>query len=99
MRDLQPDILVFADSHSEAVPRNMDALATRPGWRILDAVRDRKFAVISDAVNRPAPRIVSAIEDLAAKLHPEAFAGSIRGELNRGVHTTISGDRSVLCAR
>jgi hypothetical protein len=24
-------------------------------------------------VNRPAPRIVSAIEDLAAKLHPEAF--------------------------
>jgi hypothetical protein len=25
-------------------------------------------------VNRPAPRIVSAIEDLAAKLHPEAFS-------------------------
>ena len=38
-------------------------------------MRDRKFAVISDAVNRPAPRIVSAIEDLAGKLHPEAFAG------------------------
>jgi iron complex transport system substrate-binding protein len=71
---LQPEVLVFADSHSEAVPRNMDALATRPGWRILDSVRDRKFAVISDAVNRPAPRIVSAIEDLAEKLHPEAFA-------------------------
>ncbi|PYT62288.1 MAG: hypothetical protein DMG35_07890, partial [Acidobacteria bacterium] len=31
-------------------------------------------AVISDAVNRPAPRIVSAIEDLARQLHPEAFA-------------------------
>jgi hypothetical protein len=48
-------------------------LAERPGWRILNAVRDHKFAVISDAVNRPAPRIVSAIEDLAAKLHPEVF--------------------------
>jgi iron complex transport system substrate-binding protein len=71
---LQPEVLVFADSHSEATPRNMETLATRPGWRILDAVRNRKFAVISDAVNRPAPRIVSAIEDLAAKLHPEAFA-------------------------
>jgi len=72
---LQPEVLVFADSHSEATPRNMDTLATRPGWRILDAVRYNQFAVISDAVNRPAPRIVSAIEDLAAKLHPEAFAG------------------------
>jgi hypothetical protein len=29
--------------------------------------------VISDAVNRPAPRIISAIEDLARQLHPDAF--------------------------
>ena len=29
--------------------------------------------VLSDAVNRPAPRIVSAIEDLARQLHPDAF--------------------------
>ena len=71
---LQPEILVFADSHSESAPINMDVLVTRPAWRILNAVRDRKYAVISDAVNRPAPRIVSAIEDLAQKLHPEAFA-------------------------
>lgn len=71
---LQPEVLVFAESHSEGAPRNFEALATRPAWKILDAVRERKFAVISDAVNRPAPRIVSAIEDLAAKLHPEAFA-------------------------
>jgi hypothetical protein len=40
----------------------------------LDAVRNRHFAIVSDAVNRPAPRIVSAIEDLARQLHPEAFA-------------------------
>jgi iron complex transport system substrate-binding protein len=71
---LQPEFLIFADSHSEKVPQNFEVLATRPAWRILDAVRNRNYAVISDAVNRPAPRIVSAIEDLAAKLHPEAFA-------------------------
>jgi hypothetical protein len=41
----------------------------------LNAVRDRNFAVISEAVNRPAPRIVTAIEELAEKLHPEAFGG------------------------
>ena len=71
---LQPDFLVFAASHSEAGQNDFDVLAERPGWRGLDAVRNRRFAVISDAVNRPAPRIVSAIEDLARQLHPEAFA-------------------------
>ncbi len=70
---LQPDFLVFAASHSEAGQNDFDVLAQRPGWRGLDAVRNRHFAVISDAVNRPAPRIVSAIEDLARQLHPEAF--------------------------
>ena len=70
---LQPDYLVFASSHSESAARDFDALAARPGWRILDAVRNRRYAVISDAVNRPAPRIVSAIEELARQLHPEAF--------------------------
>jgi iron complex transport system substrate-binding protein len=73
MARLQPDFLVFADSHSEPAAREMEMLATLPGWRVLDAVSNRRYAVISDAVNRPAPRIVSAIEDLARQLHPEAF--------------------------
>jgi iron complex transport system substrate-binding protein len=73
---LQPEFLVFAASHSEAGLRDFEALVDRPGWRILEAVRDRRFAVISDAVNRPAPRIVSAIEDLAHQLHPAAFPES-----------------------
>jgi iron complex transport system substrate-binding protein len=71
---LQPDFLVFAASHSESVSPTVEALATLPGWSIVDAVTNRRFAVISDAVNRPAPRIVSAIEDLARQLHPGAFA-------------------------
>lgn len=69
---LQPDYLVFASSHSDGA-HDFEMIADRPGWRILDAVRNRRYAVISDAVNRPAPRIVSAIEDLARQLHPEAF--------------------------
>ena len=71
---LQPDFLVFAASHSDAPQNDFDFLADRPGWRGLDAVRHRRFAIISDAVNRPSPRIVSAIEDLARDLHPEVFA-------------------------
>jgi iron complex transport system substrate-binding protein len=71
---LQPEFLVFADSHSESAAREVDTLATLPGWKILNAVSNRRYAVISDAVNRPTPRIVSAIEELARHLHPEAFA-------------------------
>jgi len=70
---LQPDYLVFAASHSEASPPGLEALSTLPGWRIMDAVGNHRYAVISDAVNRPAPRIVSAIEELARQLHPDAF--------------------------
>jgi iron complex transport system substrate-binding protein len=73
---LQPDYLVFAASHSEAAARDFDTLADRPGWHLLDAVHNRHYAVISDAINRPAPRIVSAIEDLARQLHPASFQES-----------------------
>jgi len=73
---LQPDFLVFAETHADNGRTQFDVLAERPGWRGLDAVRNRRFAVISDAVNRPAPRIVTAIEDLARQLHPEAFPHS-----------------------
>ena len=70
---LQPEFLIFTESHSQTSMPGIDALAQLPGWRILDAVRNRRYVTISDAVNRPAPRIVSAIEDLAHQLHPEAF--------------------------
>lgn len=74
---LDPDIIVFASSHSESVVQTFDTLATRAGWRSLTAVRERRFAVISDAVNRPAPRLIAAVEELARQLHPAAFAAPV----------------------
>ena len=73
---IQPDFLVFATSHTESTPINIDALAESPGWRILDAVRNRRYAVTSEAIERTAPRIVTAIADLARQFHPEAFEKS-----------------------
>lgn len=70
---LQPEYLVFASNHSEAVENDMKALAQKPGWSVMDAVRNRQIAVISDAINRPGPRIVEAVEELARQLHPEVF--------------------------
>lgn len=69
----QPDFLIFAQSHAPDGSVDTDALAKRPGWRGLEAIRNHRIAVISEAVNRPAPRIISAIESLARQLHPEAF--------------------------
>jgi iron complex transport system substrate-binding protein len=71
---LQPDFLIFAEAHPDDARHTTDTLGALPGWRVLDAVKHQRFALVSDAVNRPAPRIASAIEDLARQLHPEAFA-------------------------
>lgn len=70
---LQPDYLVFASAHGQVEEQNFEAFRDRPGWRNLEAVRQRHIAVVSEAINRPAPRLVDAIVELARQLHPEAF--------------------------
>ena len=77
---LQPEFLVFAASHGGSGEHDFQSLANRPGWQILDAVRNHRFAVVSDAIIRPAPRIVSVIEDLAHQLHPDVFPLKPGGE-------------------
>lgn len=70
---LQPDYLVFATAREESSAHDVQALATLPGWRSLAAVKNKRTAVVSDAINRPSPRLVDAIEELAHQLHPAAF--------------------------
>jgi iron complex transport system substrate-binding protein len=69
----QPEFLVFASAHAEGVERTIAELKDRPGWRDLEAVRQHHVAIVSDAINRPAPRLVDAIEQLARQLYPAAF--------------------------
>jgi iron complex transport system substrate-binding protein len=69
----QPEFLVFSGSHMASASVNIDTLAESPGWRILKAVQERRYANTSDAIERTSPRIVSAIADLAKQFHPEAF--------------------------
>jgi len=71
---LQPEYLVFAGSLAEANAPAEDELSKLPGWRDLNAVRDGKIVIVSDAIDRPGPRMVDAIEELARLLHPDAFA-------------------------
>jgi iron complex transport system substrate-binding protein len=72
---LQPEFLVFASAHAGDTQHDVDALRARPGWRDLNALRRGKIVVIGDAINRPAPRMVDAVEQLAHALHSDSFAG------------------------
>lgn len=85
---LQPDYLVFAGSQPEP-ERTAAGLRTRPGWRGLEAVRQRHIVIISEAINRPAPRLVDAIEELAHQLHPAAF-GKKQGNRREETKNTSS---------
>ena len=78
--EVQPEVLIFASSHDEDARRSIEDLRQRPGWRVLNAIRDNHVVILSDAVNRPAPRLVDCIEQLARQLHPEAFADKIEKE-------------------
>ncbi len=79
---VQPDVLVFASSHAESVQHTLDELRDRRGWRMLAAIQEQRIAILDDSVNRPGPRLVDAIEELARQLHPEAFAQ--KPENNKG---------------
>jgi iron complex transport system substrate-binding protein len=59
----------------------LPALAARPEWRALRAVREGR-AFLADGhslMNRPGPRLVESLEVLAEILHPEEFAPRHRG--------------------
>jgi iron complex transport system substrate-binding protein len=70
---LQPEALVFASAGAGTGTDDYDGLRERPGWGALEAVKQGRIAVVSDALDRPAPRMIDAIEQLARQLHPEAF--------------------------
>jgi len=100
----QPEFLIFVETHFGAAPRTGDALATLPGWRLLNAVREHRYATISDAINRPAPRLIATVRDLAQRLHPEVFATKPesqggqrigpRGANNTGDSAAVTGSTS-----
>ena len=81
---LQPEVLVFASAHAGDTTHEIDGLRGRPGWRDLEAMRQGNIVIVSDAINRPAPRMVDAIERLAHALHPEAFSTRAEPRGNSG---------------
>ncbi len=75
---LQPEYLIFSNDNAQQVQRDLAEVQERPGWRRLDAVRNRRFIVLSEAISHPSPRLVDGIEQLARALHPSEFAAHAR---------------------
>ena len=55
-----PDWIVAARHNAESLRR----LANRPGWKDLQAVRSNRLVTVSEALERPSPGVVDAMEEL-----------------------------------
>jgi iron complex transport system substrate-binding protein len=63
-----PAVILLADEAAGVTP---EAVATRSGWTKLSAVKSGRIVVIDpDIGSRPGPRVVDALELIAATLHP-----------------------------
>jgi iron complex transport system substrate-binding protein len=75
IRAYDPEVLVVAPCGFDAdrTRRQFDELADRPGWAELSAVRNDRVYVLDGSayLTRWTPRLVDAVERLAALCHPE----------------------------
>ena len=67
-----PQVIFFATG--PWVPTTVESLSGRAGWSNISAVVEGDvFAIDTDWVDRPGPRLVDALETMASALHPELF--------------------------
>ncbi len=75
-----PEVLIFPSGEVETVPRSEQQQWRR--WDSLSAVKQQRFhGVSSSLLNRPGPRVIEALEQLARAIHPEMF-GSGEGAVH-----------------
>lgn len=66
-----PDVIILGDANWGVTP---EVVAQRPGWDVVSAVREgRVYPIDGNIVDRPGPRVVEGIEQMARMIHPELF--------------------------
>ncbi len=69
-----PDLIILGDALVPVNPQTPEAVAHRPGWSGLRAVRRGAiYPIETDVVSRPGPRVVEGLELLAKLFHPNLF--------------------------
>jgi iron complex transport system substrate-binding protein len=67
--EADPELIILGDS---AYGVTADAVAKRPGWAALTAVKTKRIVGIDDiVVTRPGPRLADGLRLLVAAIHPE----------------------------
>ena len=65
-----PEVIILGDG---AYGVTADAVAARPGWDVMTAVKDGQIRPANDLViTRPGPRLVEGLRELALAIHPDA---------------------------
>ena len=64
-----PEVILTTPKNAALVSR----LRRDPAWAQVPAVRSGRMRVVSEAIERPGPGVVGAIEEVARILHPDAF--------------------------
>jgi len=72
-----PDIILMPDSYMSDDLYNIDDIYDRPGWSAITAIQNEAvYQIIEDTIVRSGPRVVDALETIAALIHPELFGES-----------------------
>ena len=71
--DYNPEVIIISIcGMKDKVPKEW--VTKRKGWENLSAVKNNKVYVFDDSwLNRPGPRLVVGLENLAKVIHPECF--------------------------
>jgi iron complex transport system substrate-binding protein len=66
-----PEVIILSDENQGVTPESVKA---RAGWGGVSAVKNGRIAALNpDLTNRPGPRVVDALEQLALAIHPELY--------------------------
>lgn len=69
---LDPDVILGPSSHGDQLTPEM--ILERPGWESLSAMQNERIYILDgDVISRSGPRVVEALEAIAADLYPERF--------------------------
>ena len=68
-----PEIIILPAKHGTAFT-SLEQLSGHPAWRETTAVKQERIYIIDgDLVDRPGPRFVQGLEEIARFIHPELF--------------------------
>ncbi len=71
--DANPEVILVDASMGTAVV-SKEELSSHPAWQGGTAVKEGRICVVNgDLVNRPGPRIIQGLEEIAKSIHPELF--------------------------